>query len=506
MLSKIDADKFHTLIEINALINSNYKNIHSLLSRIMESATLLSDAEASSLLLLDKEKDELFFEVALGSKGDDVKKFTVKLGEGIAGWVAQKNKSLIVNDVASDKRHLSNIGEEINYKSKTIMAVPMRIKDDCIGVLEVINKKDNAHFTQDDLEWLEIFANQAALAFVNAKSMEEARSKIETLESQITTERYHTFITKSPVILDKLEIIERAAKTDSSVLLLGESGVGKELFAERIHLKSLRSASPFVRINCAALPEGLLESELFGHVKGAFTNAIANRKGRFEIADGGTLFLDEIGDLPLSLQAKILRVIQERKFEKVGSDVTVTVNVRIVAATNKDIEEQVQKNEFRSDLYYRLNVLPIYIPPLRERPEDIMELAHFFLSNFMKETKKHFDGFSQDALDMMLSYSWPGNVRELQNCIERACVIGKGRYIIPGDLFLKPHSGGLDDSSAGEIRRSLKTAINVFKSGFIRKVLDETGWNQTEAARALDIQRTYLSRLIKEYNIVPREQ
>ncbi|MCL2277007.1 MAG: sigma 54-interacting transcriptional regulator [Treponema sp.] len=506
MLSRIDADKFHTLIEINSLINSNYKNIHSLLSRIMESATLLSEAEASALLLLDKNKNELFFEVALGSKGDDVKKYTVKVGEGIAGWVAQNNKSIIVNDVANDKRHLSNIGEEINYKSKTILAVPMRIKEKCIGVLEVINKKEDALFNQDDLEWLEIFANQAALALVNAKNMEEAKSKIETLQSQITTERYHTLITKSPVILEKLEIIERAAKTDSSVLLLGESGVGKELFAERIHLKSRRSAAAFVRINCAALPEGLLESELFGHVKGAFTNAIANRKGRFELADGGTLFLDEIGDLPLALQAKILRVIQEKKFEKVGSDATVTVNVRIVAATNKNLEEQVRKNEFRSDLYYRLNVLPIYIPPLRERPEDIMELARFFLNNFMKETKKHFDGFSEDALDVMLSYSWPGNVRELQNCVERACVIGKEKYITPGDLLLKHHCAGSDESVSGETRRNLKNAINVFKSGFISKVLDETGWNQTEAAKALDIQRTYLSRLIKDLNIVPTEQ
>jgi len=501
MLSKIDVKKFHTLIEINSLINSHYKDIHSLLSRIMESATLLSFAEASSLLLLDKERGSLFFEVALGSKGKDVKKYTVKLGEGIAGWVAQKNKSLIVNDVQNDKRHMSIIGEEINYKSKTIMAVPMRIKDNCIGVLEVINKKEDSFFSQDDLEWLEIFANQAALAIINAKNMEEAQSKIENLESRIKSDQYHEIITKSPVILEKMEIIKRMAKTDSSVLLLGESGVGKELFAEQIHLKSERRASPFVRVNCAALPEGLLESELFGHVKGAFTNAIANRKGRFELADGGTLFLDEIGDLPLSLQAKILRVIQERKFEKVGSDITVTVNVRIVAATNKDLEDLVHKNQFRGDLYYRLNVLPVFIPPLRQRPEDILELAHFFLKNFMNETKKQFNGFSQEAIDIMLSYSWPGNVRELQNCIERACVIGKNKNIGPNDLFLK---GGWDEPANIE-KRDLKEAVNAFKSGFIRKVLDENSWNQTEAARALAIQRTYLSRLIKEFNITPKE-
>jgi len=472
----------------------------------MESATRLSDAEASSLLLIDKERNELYFEVALGSKGKEVQKYTVKLGEGIAGWVAQNNKSLIVNDVQNDKRHLSNIGEEINYKSNTIMAVPMRVKDECIGVLEVLNKKAESGFTQDDLEWLEIFANQAALAVINAKKMEEAHIEIKQLQDQLHAQ-YHEIITKSPIMLEKLEIVERVAKTDSSVLLLGESGVGKELFAEQIHLKSARSKAPFVRVNCAALPEGLLESELFGHIKGAFTNAIANRKGRFEMADGGTIFLDEIGDLPLALQAKILRVIQERKFEKVGSDNTIMVNTRIVAATNKDLDELVRKNEFRSDLYYRLNVLPIYIPPLRQRPEDIIELADFFLKNFMKETKKLFDGFSQDAIKTMLSYNWPGNIRELQNCIERACVIGKNKWIGNDDLFLKPAADGWGDSSSDNeiMERNLKTAINAFKTNFILKVLEENQWNQTEAAKALVIQRTYLSRLIKELNITPKE-
>jgi len=498
MLSKIDVKKFHTLIEINSLINSNYRNVNNLLSQIMESATRLSEAEASCLMLMDKEKNELFFKVALGSKGKEVQKYTVKLGEGIAGWVAQNNKSLIINDLENDKRHLSNIGKEINYTSKTMMAVPMRVKDECIGVLEVINKKEAAGFSQEDIEWLEIFANQAGLAIFNAKSMEEANSEIKQLQDQLKTDQgYHTIVTKSPVILEKLEIIDRVAKTDSSVLLLGESGVGKELFAEQIHLRSGRSRAPFIRVNCAALPEGLLESELFGHVKGAFTNAIANRQGRFELADGGTIFLDEIGDLPLSLQAKILRVIQERKFEKVGSDHTITVNVRIIAATNKDLEEQVQKGQFRSDLYYRLNVLPVYIPPLRQRPEDVLELAQFFLKFFMRETKKQFDGFSQDALEAMLSYSWPGNVRELQNCIERACVIGKNRLIGGSDLFLKPES----DSSGEETERNLKNAVNLFKANFIRRVLEENSWNQTEASRALAIQRTYLSRLIKELNI-----
>ncbi|MCL2765470.1 MAG: sigma 54-interacting transcriptional regulator [Treponema sp.] len=501
MLSKIDVNKFKTLIEINSLINSNYKDTNVLLTKIMESATLLSDAQASSLLLLNKEKNALHFEVALGSKGEQIKKYTIKSTEGIAGWVVQNNKAIIVNDVQKDNRHLSSIGEEINYKSETIMAVPMRIKDDCIGVLEVINKNGNEGFSQDDIEWLEIFANQAALAIVNAKNMEEAKGEIQNLQERLHKDQYNTVIIKSPCLLEKMEIIDKVAKTDSSVLLLGESGAGKEIFAEQIHLRSPRRNAAFIRVNCAALPEGLLESELFGHVKGAFTNAIANRKGRFELADNGTIFLDEIGDLPLSLQAKILRVIQERKFEKVGSDITITVNVRIIAATNKDLEEQVENKKFRQDLYYRLNVFPVTIPPLRDRPEDIHELAFFFLDKFMKETKKQFEGFTQDALKAMLAYPWPGNVRELQNCVERACVMGMGKFIRREDLFLKPGSG--TETEINE--RNLKNAINEFKTGFILKVLEENNWNQTETARALVIQRTYLSRLIKELNITSKE-
>jgi Nif-specific regulatory protein len=499
MLSKIDVHKFNTLIEINTLINSNYSDSNALLTYIVDSATKLCEGEASSLLLMNPESHELFFEVALGDKGAEVKRFTVRMGEGIAGWVAQHNKSIIVNDVENDKRHLVSISRQIDYPSKTMLAVPMRVKDECIGVIELINKKGGKYFNEQDLEWLEIFANQAGIAIVNARSIEKVRNEIQFLQDQLKTDQgYHTLIAKSPVILEKLEIIDRVAKTDSSVLILGESGVGKEIFAEQIHLRSPRSGKPFIRVNCAALPEGLLESELFGHVKGAFTNAIANRQGRFETANGGTIFLDEIGDLPLPLQAKLLRVIQQKTFEKVGSDVSITVDVRILAATNREIEKQVERGEFRSDLYYRLNVLPLYIPPLRQRSEDIPELAGFFLKKFTRETKKQFQGFSVDAMETMLSYAWPGNIRELENCVERACVIGKSPWIQREDLFLKsPPSSEIQKEGA----RDLKTAINAFKAHFIQMVLEENDWNQTESAKVLDIQRTYLSRLIKELGI-----
>ncbi|HCM26195.1 MAG TPA: Fis family transcriptional regulator, partial [Treponema sp.] len=265
MLTTIDVRKFNTLIEINTLINSNYADARSLLTRILESATRLSEGEASSLLLVDKVAKKLYFEIALGSKGPDVQKFSLNIGEGIAGWVAQHNTSLIVNDVESDRRFFSDISKQIGFPTRTMLAVPMRMKDECIGVIELINKKDGKYFTDDDLQWVEIFANQAALAFQNARSFQRVREEIHLLQDQIQIDRgYHTLIAKSPLVLEKLEIIARVAKTDSSVLLLGESGVGKELFAEQLHLKSARKNAPFIRVNCAALPEGLLESELFG--------------------------------------------------------------------------------------------------------------------------------------------------------------------------------------------------------------------------------------------------
>ncbi|MDR1788670.1 MAG: sigma 54-interacting transcriptional regulator [Treponema sp.] len=504
MLTTIDVQKFNTLIEITNLINANTRSVNALLTRVLDSAMRLCNGDAASLLLLDKKAGALYFEVALGPKGQDVKRYTVKLGEGIAGWVAQHNKSLISNDVKNDHRHLKNVALEIDYPSNTMLAVPMRVKDECMGVIEIINKKDKKPFTDEDMEWLEIFATQAGIALTNARDVEKTLNHIQLLQDEIKVDKgYHTLIAKSPAILEKLDIIRRVAGTDSSVLILGESGVGKELFAEQIHLQSARSKAPFVRVNCAALPEGLLESELFGHVKGAFTGAVANRAGRFETANGGTIFLDEIGELPLALQSKLLRVIQERTFEKVGASVPVTVDLRILAATNRDIEAQVAKGEFRSDLYYRLNVLPLYIPPLRQRPEDIPELANFFLNKYMKETKKRYEGFALTAMEAMLSYAWPGNVRELENCVERACVIAKGEWIQTEDLFLK--SAPVQQlHDAGE--RDLKNAVNSFKAQYIRKVLEERNWKQGEAAQAMNIQRTYLSKLIKELDIANRKE
>ncbi|MDR1096384.1 MAG: sigma 54-interacting transcriptional regulator [Spirochaetaceae bacterium] len=319
------------------------------------------------------------------------------------------------------------------------------------------------------------------------------------MSEQDRRNKERVFIAESAAMKEKLAVLEKIAKTGSPVLVLGESGTGKELFAEEVHIRSDRAKGPFVSVNCAALPLGLAESELFGHVKGAFSGAENDRKGRLELAETGTLFLDEIADVELPIQAKLLRFLAEKSFEKVGGDVSLTADVRIVAATNRNLESLIEDGLFRKDLYYRLNVLPIRVPPLRERGEDIKRLAVFFRENYERAAGKNFEGFSADALAALMSYAWPGNVRELSNCIERACVVADGPLIEKDDLFLMS-----EPSAAGFVNADcdLKTAVDDFKRHFIRATLEKNNWNQTQTAAVLDIARTYLSRLIKELDVM----
>lgn len=495
--SEIDRERFETLIEINTLINAQQTDTRELLTHIVNSAMKLTSGDSASLLLVNHENNRLYFEISLGAKGTEVIKFSLGMGEGIAGWVAENNTGLIVNDAERDRRFFSDIDKKTGYSTNSVLASPMRIKDSCVGVLEIINRVDGSQFTENDLFWLDIFSNQAAIALQNAKNYQKLSEQLSVLQDKIKADQgYHTLIVNSPVMLEKMKIVEKVAVTDSSVLILGESGVGKELIAEQIHQQSRRADRPFIRVNCAALPEHLLESELFGHVKGAFTDATADRRGRFELADGGTIFLDEMGEFPLKLQSKLLRVLQNQVFEKVGSSEPVTVDVRVLAATNKDMEKALEEKRFRRDLYYRLNVLPLTIPPLRERPEDIMELAEFFLKKERRELNKEISGFSAKAEKTLLSYHWPGNVRELENVIERSVVICDESEIQPRHLLLT----GKDEKADYE-GKPLKDAVTIFKKGYITNALNQFHWNQTETAKHLGIQRTYLSRLIKELEI-----
>ncbi|MDR1179232.1 MAG: sigma 54-interacting transcriptional regulator [Spirochaetales bacterium] len=495
----IDPKKFETFIGINNLINADYDDIQLLLTAILESAMRLVGGEASSLLLAEKDSRKLFFELALGCRGPEVKQFSRNPGDGIAGWVVEHGTSLSVNEGEKDENFFSDISTQAGFPVASIAAVPMNVKDGAIGVIELIRRKGDRRFTQEDLDWLEVFAAQSALAVQNMQSFQKAREEIGILRDQVASGNgFHTFIGVSGAIREKLDIAKKVAASDSSVLILGESGVGKELFAEQIHLHSPRGNGPFIKVNCPALPEGLLETELFGHVKGAFTDATSMRRGRFELAAGGTIFLDEIGDISMTLQAKLLRVLQHKVFERVGSSDPVSADVRVVAATNRDIEKEVEKGSFRSDLYYRLNVLPLYIPPLRQRPEDIMELANFFLKKFNQEVNKKLKGFSEAATQQMFTYSWPGNVRELENAIERAVVMAQDDVIRQEDLLLPVGRENARDNYSG---KTFKEAVQCFKKYFLAGSLKSHNWNQTETAKILGIQRTYLTKLVKELEI-----
>lgn len=313
----------------------------------------------------------------------------------------------------------------------------------------------------------------------------------------------------SEEIQNVLSLVERVADTESTVLITGESGTGKELIARAVHYNSGRSDSPFVAINCGAIPAELLESELFGHMKGAFTGAIANRVGRFEMADGGTIFLDEIGDLEPSLQVKLLRVLQERSFEPVGSTKTVAVNVRVIAATNKNLEDQVAQGKFREDLFYRLNVIPISLPALRERRTDIPLLFAHFMDHFNKSKSRKLTGVSSDAMDCLAHYPWPGNIRELENLVERLAILKGHGQIEVNDLPAKYRtqaSMGTGDSLSFEIPEAgmdFNTAVDLFENQLILRALEKTGWNRNQAALLLRLNRTTLVEKIKKKGLRP---
>jgi len=352
-----------------------------------------------------------------------------------------------------------------------------------------------------DRSLLETFSNLAAISIQNARSYQDIKIENINLKKEISSGKLPPeFVGESSIIREKLEMVEQVAPTNTTVLLLGESGTGKELFAEHIHYDSNRRGKPFIKVNCAAIPENLIETELFGHVKGAFTNAVTDKMGKFELANEGTIFLDEIGELSYPVQSKLLRVLQDHTIDRVGGITTKTVDIRLIAATNKNLYEEVSQNRFREDLFYRLNVFPIYIPPLREHKEDIAILTDYFLRQFNSDLKKNIRGISPEAMNLLKRYYWPGNVRELQNVIERSVVLCKGDEIGRKDLYIESESISVKSIDIEPVL-SLKNAVNDFKRGYITKVLEKSGWKQTKASEILKIQRTYLSRLINELEI-----
>jgi DNA-binding NtrC family response regulator len=337
--------------------------------------------------------------------------------------------------------------------------------------------------------------------------------KLQQENNQLRTElnkkyQFDQIVGQSEQIKNVLSLVERVADSDSTVLVTGESGTGKELIARAVHYNSPRSQQPFVAINCGAIPSELLESELFGHVKGAFTGAIANRIGRFELADGGTIFLDEIGDLQPALQVKLLRVLQERSFEPVGGTKNIQVNVRVIAATNKNLEDLVEGGRFREDLYYRLNVIPVYVPALRERKTDIPLLFAHFMEQFNRTKQRKLSGISAEAIDSLLNYPWPGNIRELENLVERLAILKGFGQIEINDLPVKYRSvrdTGLDlvSMEIPDDGMDFNTAVDHFENSLILRALEKTGWNRNQAALLLRLNRTTLVEKIKKKGLRP---
>jgi Nif-specific regulatory protein len=494
-LSPSDAALIAHLKEISSWVSS-VQDLDKVLEQITTSAARVMQAKAASLLLVDRKTDTLFFQVATGEKREEVKEYRVRMGQGIAGHVAQSGQALLIGDVSKDPRWFKEISESIGFETQSIACVPLKGDQAIIGVMQIIDKEDGRPLSAGDMRLLEEFASLAALALGHAQNLQEVKRENRDLKEELQLR--HEMVGKSAalekVITDGLKV----ANSKASTLILGESGTGKELLARLIHRAGPRMDKPLVVLNCAAMPEPLLEDELFGHEKGAFTGAVGRKIGKFELAHEGTIFLDEIGEMTPGMQAKLLRVLQEGNFYRVGGNIPILVNVRVISATNKKLEEEVTEGRFREDLYYRLNVVQISMPTLRERKEDIPLLADHFLSVFKEETVMPKLTISRSAMEKMVQYDWPGNIRELRNAIERAVVMGNGREILPEDLPIhsaRTHYPGL------QVGLTLEEALNQFKKEFILLNLKHTGGNRSRAAKAMSIQRTYLSRLISKYDV-----
>jgi len=515
-------ERWRTLLEINNAIITNLTQ-EALLHAVTESLRRVIPFDRAGLSLYVPERKTFRLLATESEFSSDYFRVGLELrrGEGISTWVFDHQQPVLRRDLEkeqqypNDRRHLAD-------GICSYCVVPLIIRGKSIGTLNVASRTRN-QYSERDLEFLQEVASQVALAVENTQSYQEiaalkARLEKENvyLQEEIRTEHnFEEIVGNSPALLAVLRKVEQVAPTDSTVLIYGETGTGKELIARAIHDRSARKDHPLVKVNCSAISAGLVESELFGHVKGAFTGALERRIGRFELADGGTIFLDEIGELPLETQVKLLRVLQEREFEPVGSSQPVRVNVRVIAATNRNLEESIQTGSFRSDLFYRLNVFPLELPSLHERRSDIPKLARFFLSHYSKKLGKNIEGISQDTMDRISAYTWPGNVRELQNVIERAAILCQ-QPILELNPDLAPISArgvlhrapqGLSESepavNSSSAPRDLSTLKDV-ERGHILAVLKQTGGvieGPKGAARILNLHPNTLRHRINKLGI-----
>ncbi len=493
------------IYEISKLLGSSL-NLKSNLRGVMRVLSEYLNMKRGTVALLDA--GEVSIVAAHGLTEEEIRRGRYKLGEGIIGRVAKLGSPIVIPNIGEEPLFLNKTGARkmIRRENVSFLCVPIKFKNEVLGVLSVDRLFETKGVSfEEDLRLLKIIASLMSQSVKLHNELERERiaflEEKESLTRQLKGRyRVENIIGHSDSMQEVFEAIHKVAPSRANVLLRGESGTGKELVAKAIHFMSTRAKEPFIKFNCASIPEGLLESELFGHEKGAFTGAMTMRKGRFELADRGTIFLDEIGDLPLTLQPKILRVIQEKEFERVGGEKTIHVNIRLIAATSRNLEGLVSDGKFREDLYYRLNVVPVYLPPLRERQVDIPVLVEHFLKKYNEENGKSVR-IDPGALGAFLNYSWPGNVRELENTIERLVVMSASEVISLGDLPLTVRDRPLKAVQMVPAKDALPSTIVEIEKATILEALRKTGWVQAKAARLLGLTPRQIGYKIKIYSI-----
>jgi len=484
-------DRLRETLRVSSRLSEIYETV-PLLETICEEACRLLDCDRASIFVWDKPNRKLLACPALGVEGGTL---YIPDDAGIVGSVVQTGETIHVPDAYADDRFNQDVDKKTGYRTRNLLCVPLLDGDQSlIGAFEGINKNDGS-FDADDEDILTQLGIQAAIALRNTRERELLIRTHRQLTEKLASGS--KIIGISPAIDALRTTIDRLAEAELPVLILGESGTGKEVVSQALHFHGPRADHPFVAVNCAALTESLLESELFGHEKGAFTDAREQHKGKFELADGGTVFLDEIGDMSPSGQAKLLRVLEDRVITRVGGTTTIPVNVRILAATNVNLAEAVREKRFREDLYYRLCVVTIDLPALRDRPEDIMPLAEFFLDGFCKDASRQPLSISDEAKRRLNAHGWPGNVRELRNLMERVAFLSAGDTVEPDDLafILSPRAESQIDIG---VDLGLTLATNKFQEEYILRAAKRAGGNMSEAARMLGLHRSNLYRKMRQ--------
>ena len=466
--------------------------MEALLQAMAEAAIELLSADRASIFLWDKANKVLVGRPSLGVEGNELR---IADDQGVVGQVVQTGQPRRVGGGSEDDQIARNVDAQTGYHTRTILCVPLVFHSrKCLGAFEVLNKNEG-RFSEEDQRGLEELAAHAVVALANTQQLEELFSKHQRLVEEAAEEVQ--LIGNSPAIEAVRSTTQRIANTDLAILILGENGTGKEVVARSIHYISERRDQPFIAVNCAALTETLLESELFGHEKGAFTDAHDTRAGKFELASGGTLFLDEIGDMSLSGQAKLLRVLEDKTVVRVGGSETIHTEVRILAATNQDLAKMVREKKFREDLFFRLNVVSLELPPLRQRGDDIIILAEFFLGQFCQSMGRRTPGLSAASKKQLLNHVWPGNVRELRNLMERLAYLSSGNRVEAEDLAFI-NTGAVSDAQRLDLDATLTEATRDFQQEYIRQMIESMQGNMSQAAQRLGLHRSNLYRKMRQ--------